>query len=40
MASEESAIRVIEPDLDRVFAPVAGEPVIVEFDKKSQGKMR
>ncbi len=34
MSSEESAIRIIEPNLDRVFAPVAGEPVIVEFDEE------
>lgn len=34
MASEESAIRIIEPNLDSVFAPKAGEPVIVEFDNK------
>lgn len=29
VASEECAIRVIEPDLDRVWAPKGGEPVIV-----------
>jgi glutamate synthase domain-containing protein 1 len=34
MASEESAIRIIEPKLDSVFAPKAGEPVIVEFNSK------
>jgi len=28
IASEESAIRVIEPELDRVWAPSGGEPVI------------
>lgn len=28
IASEESAIRVIQPELDRVFAPAGGEPVI------------
>lgn len=28
IASEESAIRVIEPELDRVWAPAGGEPVI------------
>ena len=27
-ASEESAIRVIEPDLDKIWAPKGGEPVI------------
>jgi glutamate synthase domain-containing protein 1 len=28
-ASEECAIRIIEPDLERIWAPEAGEPVIV-----------
>lgn len=31
-ASEESAIRVIEPDLDKVWAPKGGEPVIVTLN--------
>ena len=31
IASEESAIRVIEPDLDKVWAPAGGEPVIFEL---------
>ena len=29
IASEESAIRVMEPDLERIYAPAGGEPVIV-----------
>lgn len=29
MASEECAIRVIEPDLDKIWSPKGGEPVIV-----------
>ena len=29
MSSEESAIRVISPDLDSLTYPVAGQPVIV-----------
>jgi len=33
MASEESAIREIEPDLEKVWAPRAGHPVMVELDK-------
>jgi len=33
VASEESAIRIIEQDLDRVFAPRGGEPVIYTFNK-------
>ena len=30
-ASEECAIRVIEPQLDRIRAPRGGEPVIVRL---------
>jgi len=29
IASEEAAIRIIEPDLDTVWAPKGGQPVIV-----------
>jgi len=29
IANEEAAIRIVEPDLDRVWAPSGGEPVIV-----------
>ena len=29
VASEEAAIRIMEPDVDRVYAPAGGEPVIV-----------
>ncbi|WP_027183377.1 class II glutamine amidotransferase [Desulfovibrio inopinatus] len=32
MSSEESSIRDVQPDLDRVFNPKAGEPVIVEVE--------
>ena len=32
MASEESAIREVAPELDSVWAPKAGEPVIVELE--------
>ena len=32
IASEESAIRLIQPDLDRVFAPKGGEAVIYTFN--------
>ena len=31
-ASEEAAIRIIEPSLDRVWAPKGGQPVIVYLD--------
>lgn len=34
IASEESAIRVIEPNLDKIWAPKGGEAVIVELNKK------
>ncbi len=33
MASEECAIRQIAPDVETVWAPVAGDPVIVELGK-------
>lgn len=33
IASEESAIRIIEPELDRVWSPKGGEPVIIELNK-------
>lgn len=32
IASEESAIRVIQPELDRLWAPKGGEPVIVTLN--------
>ncbi|CAM2057655.1 Glutamine amidotransferase class-II [Desulfovibrionales bacterium] len=32
MSSEESSIRIVQQDLDQVWAPKAGEPVIVEYD--------
>jgi glutamate synthase domain-containing protein 1 len=34
-ASEESAIRLIQPELDRVWAPDAGEAVIVRLEERS-----
>ena len=34
ISSEESAIRKIEPDLDRVWAPAGGEAVVFELYKK------
>jgi glutamate synthase domain-containing protein 1 len=33
IASEEAAIRIIEPNLDTVYAPKGGQPVIVNLDK-------
>jgi len=33
MASEECAIRAIAPDIESVWAPRAGDPVIVELDR-------
>lgn len=32
-SSEESAIRIIQPELDRIWAPKGGEPVIVTLNK-------
>lgn len=36
VASEEAAIRVIEPELTRVWAPKGGEPVIVRLESKRE----
>ncbi len=36
VASEEAAIRVLEPDLDRIWAPKGGEPVIVHLNGGEQ----
>jgi glutamate synthase domain-containing protein 1 len=33
IASEEAAIRIIEPNLDNVWAPRGGQPVIVNLDE-------
>jgi glutamate synthase domain-containing protein 1 len=33
IASEEAAIRIIEPNLDTVWAPKGGQPVIVNLDE-------
>jgi glutamate synthase domain-containing protein 1 len=30
IASEEAAIRVMEPDAENIYAPAGGEPVIVQ----------
>ena len=34
-SSEEAGIREVEPDLDRVYAPPAGEPVLVFLEENS-----
>jgi len=34
LSSEESAIRKINPSLDRVWFPKAGEPVIIDFEQE------
>lgn len=36
VASEEAAIRVIEPELTRVWAPKGGEPVIVRLESQRE----
>ncbi len=33
VASEECAVRTVEPDLDRLWSPRGGEPVIITLDK-------
>lgn len=30
IASEEAAIRVMEPDVQNIYAPAGGEPVIIK----------
>lgn len=37
VASEECAIRVICPEVDRLWRPRGGEPVIVKVDREGQG---
>ena len=32
-SSEEAVIRAVEPELDRVWAPRGGQPVIVRLDE-------
>ena len=32
IASEEAAIRVIQPDLDNIWAPKGGEPVVIRVN--------
>ena len=32
MASEEAAIRIIAPELDRIWSPKGGEPVLIELE--------
>ena len=34
VASEECAIRIIEPTLDKIWSPKGGEPVIVRLNDK------
>ena len=31
IASEEAAIRIIEPDIERVYAPAGGVPIVVRL---------
>ena len=39
IASEESAIRVIEPNLDRIWSPAGGEPVMVELEPEAMAAL-
>ena len=34
IASEECAIRVLEPNIKNIWAPRGGEPVVVTLNKK------
>ena len=38
IASEESAIRRIQPELDRIYAPKGGEPVIIKVEGENHVK--
>ena len=38
IASEEAAIRAMEPEIETVFAPAGGEPVIVTLNRKEGGE--
>ena len=35
-ASEECAIRVVESDLDKIWSPRGGEPVVVELNEEGK----
>ena len=37
IASEECALRAIEPNPDRIWSPAGGQPVIITLDKPGQG---
>ena len=37
ISSEEAAIRIVEPNLNKIWAPKGGEPVIVRLDADSEG---
>ena len=39
MASEECAIRIIEPELDKIWSPKGGEPVIATLQPKAMAKL-
>jgi glutamate synthase domain-containing protein 1 len=38
IASEESAIRIIEPNVDKIWSPRGGEPIIALLDEKAKGE--
>ena len=40
IASEESAIRVIQPQLDTLYAPRGGEPVVYRLDEAAAEQRR
>ena len=38
IASEEAAIREVCPDIDNIWAPKGGEPIIVRIEREDQQK--
>ncbi|MFW5936200.1 MAG: hypothetical protein ACOCSC_02820, partial [Candidatus Hadarchaeota archaeon] len=40
MSSEEAAIRAVSPELDRVWSPHGGEPIIGRFWKDEEKKKK
>ena len=36
VGSEECAIRILEPNVDRIYAPKGGEPVIVRLNEEAR----
>jgi hypothetical protein len=39
LSSEESAIRLISPELDKAWSPMGGEPIIASLSKPLQAQV-